>query len=106
MPPGAGGCHSGPSSAAHVFVIVSKTRAASATFSTAFITIASATRSLAKAAAVAMVRAVEKAAGAALVLLTMTKTRAAEDGPGWQPPAPGGKQQAVVRCYLSLTSVN
>ena len=40
MPPGAGGRHSGPSTAAHVFVIVSKTRAASATFSTAFITIA------------------------------------------------------------------
>ena len=43
---------------------------------------ASATRSLAKAAAVAMVmNAVEKVAEAALVLLTMTKTWAAVDGP-------------------------
>ena len=43
---------------------------------------ASATRSLAKAAAVAMVmKAVEKVAEAALVLLTMTKTWAAVDGP-------------------------
>ena len=40
------------------------------------------TRSLAKAAAVAMVmKAVEKVAKAALVLLTMTKTWAAVDGP-------------------------
>ena len=43
---------------------------------------ASATRSLAKGAAVAMVmNAVEKIAEAALVLLTMTKTWAAVDGP-------------------------
>ena len=62
---------------------------------------ASATRLFAKAAAVAMVKVVAKAAEAILVLLTMTKTWAAEDGPEWQPPAPGGKQQAVVRSYLA-----
>ena len=63
---------------------------------------ASATRSLAKAVAVAMVmKAVEKVTEAALVLLTMTNTWAAVDGPEWRPPAPGGKQQSVVRSYLA-----
>ena len=58
---------------------------------------------MAKVAAVAIVmKGAEKGAEAALVLLTMTKTWAAEDGPEWRPPAPGGKQQAVVRCYLAL----
>ena len=61
---------------------------------------ARATRSLVK-AAVAMVKAVENAEEAALILLTMTKTWAGEDVPEWRPPAPGGKQQAVVRCYLA-----
>ena len=51
-----------------------------------------------------VMKSVEKVAEAALVLLTMMKMWAAEDGPEWQPPAPGGKQQVVVRSYLALTS--